>query len=635
MAQLPTAEALGERPAPAVPRRTPNIATYDPTSGFEGTGAQELAFSANQVEGAFHYAVAAKEQQDTLAAEAAFSQLRQKQIDLTYGPKGVMSLKGADAVNRDVPSEFGKQLTGYADQLSMGLTNDYQRQLFSKRALVSQLELQETSYKHVAQQSDVYANQVLEGTLDTEARVAAAGGAVPTSLQRINAAIDRWAERFHPPEQQITDLKMKGADALWSSAVKGMIPSNPIGARELYKAHESEIGPGNKITIEREIKSAIQPLEAKDVASDALASILTKPSLTGAGVESADPNFAHFLGVRGDPEQVARDLAETLNVPPEDRKLILAQMQRQSAAPGGVANVPRTRLEVMSKIGEGLDATQRLAEQKHPGDPIFSDLAEQQFMTHLRRIAAATDGVAQQATATVENDLLTKKYTTITDLLANPSNATAWPLVSASAKRWMMQLTEHNARAEAGEYTKSDPQLFNSIRQRLYGPNADGPQITSQADLTQYFARGVNAPDSERLRKEFNEAQTPEGNPFLKQVNGVKRNAEQMLTQSMAAILVPELAHEAAYRFGFDLDAKIKATRAAGGDVQSLFTPGSKDYVLDPNRVAAFMPSPAEQAASKARGKASVTPATDFVMDGYRFPNQQALDRYKAAKGAQ
>lgn len=602
MPTLPDFQSFGERPAPTVPRRTPNIATYDPTSGFEGAAGQELNRAANDQEQAMHFAIQAKEHTDTLAAESAFNALRQKQIDLSYGKDGFMNLKGADTVNRDVPGQYGAMLTGASDKLSTGLANDYQRQLFSNRAVVAQQEMQSLAFRHVAQQSDVYANQVLDGTLDTESRVAAAGGDIATSLLRMNAAIDRHSLRFGTAEEMITGQKMKAASSLWSAKIAGMIPGDPFGAQKLFNEHRTEIGPEHAAVLEHQVKAAVQPNEARADASAALQSILVKPTLSGQGADTDPTAIPGMLGIRGDPQEIARQLADDVNVSPADRAGILAQMQRQMAA-GGVTAAPRTRLEVLAKLGEGEARTAAMAEQRHPGDAVYADLAQTQFIAHMQRIARATDGVTQKLSADLENDAITKKYTSLDDMLANPANASAWALTAPTTKRWLTQLVEHNAKAANGEFTKSDPQLFNSIRRRFYGDTEDGPQFTSPAQLTPYFANGINAPDSERLRKEYQEAQTPEGNPFLKQVNHVKETGRKMLTQSMStfALAHPDLAEEAAYRFGVDMDSKIAEARKAGGSaVSDLFNPTSKTYVLSPGRVSAFMPTEAQAVAAKA-----------------------------------
>lgn len=611
MSQLPDYTALGERPLPTVPRRTPNIATYDPTSGFEDAASQNLQRDSTEMEQAVHYAIQAKEQSDTLGAEAAFNTYREKQLGFR---QEMLNLRGADAANRDLPGEYGAKMDAVGNTLANGLANDYQKTLFANRALGAKLQLQEEAVSHQAQQTNVYAKQTLDGTLDVESRLVSAGAPIQTSLVRNYAAIDREAQRSGWSEASVMSEKMKVADRLWSSKIEGMIPSDPLGAKKLYDEPEINtlIGPQNKVVLEHQLKSAIQPIQAKGVADEALKSILTHWELTGAGADTAPDSIPGMLGLKGDPQELARQFAQDVNMPSADREAALIQLKSQATAPGGLKPVANTRVEVLSKIGEGLLKTQQLAEQQHPGDPVFADMAEQQFMTHLRRVASATDGVAQQATQTVENDLIKNGYTSLDQALANPQNAQVWGLIAPTNKRWMLQLMDHNARAAAGEFTKSDPELFNSLRQRFYLPDGDPNRITSQAQLTPFFANGINAPDSERLRKELNEANTPEGNPFLKQTNTVKKTAEKMLIGSVSNSNHPEYADEAAYRFGVDLDSKIKAARAAGKDPQDLFVPGTKDYVLDPSRVAAFMPSESEIKAREAGAKVKPAPATTY-----------------------
>jgi len=162
----------------------------------------------------------------------------------------------------------------------------------------------------------------------------------------------------------------------------------------------------------------------------------------------------------------------------------------------------------------------------------------------------------------------------------------------------------HNVSKANGEFTKSDPKLVNDLRQRLYLPDGDPNKISNPGQLTPYIAHGLNYTDTEHLSHEMVQANTPEGNPFLKQVQEIKTTARKMLTSSTSALAIqhPELSDEAAYRFGANLDDQIAAARKAGKDPHSLFVPGSPDYVLAPNRVGAFMPSESTIAAQKAAG---------------------------------
>lgn len=170
---------------------------------------------------------------------------------------------------------------------------------------------------------------------------------------------------------------------------------------------------------------------------------------------------------------------------------------------------------------------------------------------------------------------------------------------------------DRNVRAARGEFTRSDPALVNNLRQRIYLPDGNPLKISQPGDLSTYVGQGLNYTDHEHLIKEMGDANNPEGNPFMKQVAGVKSSATKMLVGQVSNIGREDFAQEAAYRFGIDLDNKIKAVRAAGKDPQTLLDPTSKDYVMSPGRVAAFMPSEAQMVSQLAQRKAgAATPAT-------------------------
>lgn len=67
-----------------------------------------------------------------------------------------------------------------------------------------------------------------------------------------------------------------------------------------------------------------------------------------------------------------------------------------------------------------------------------------------------------------------------------------------------------------------------------------------------------------------------------------KNSAEKMLLASELGQQRPDLAHEAAYRFGVYLDRRVADLLGAGKDLIPLFEPGP-DYVLRPELVDTFM----------------------------------------------
>lgn len=561
MAKLPDATALGERPTP---RPTGAVAQFRPTSGLEDEPSRALALVGGQLERTAGVLLKAKEEADTLAAEDAYNKLKQRQIEITYGKNGFTNLKGADAVNRDLPAEYGSQLAQASKELSTGLANDYQRQLFAKRAANSQLQLQEQAFHHVAQQSDVYAKQVLDGTMDTESRVVAAGGPPATSLVRINAAVDRHAQRFGLPEAAVTALKMQAADSIWTAKIKSLLDVDPIAAQTLYREHETEIGPANKPVLEHQIKTAVLPVQAKAISEYVLAG--RNPAALPA-------------------------LQRTFAVGGEKALIKVAQELQQAPAP------QKTR-DTRAMLGSWVSEAERIAAAVRPDDPIFRDMVVQQVKNHVATIVAIQQGVQMQAQGTLLTALSggpdgkAAKPLTLDQLFALPGTRDAYTQLDPAAANGIRSIIAHNAHeAAAGTPVRSNAAVVKQLFDRIHLADTDPKKITSAAQLTEFFSKGINRTDYDWLKKELDEQQSVGGRNFTTDVQRVRQSAHSMLLRSPIGSIQPELAEEAAYRFNFDLQQKIDAYRKAGKDPRSLLTPGSADYALSPERVSSFMPN--------------------------------------------
>lgn len=567
MAKLPGSEALGERPVPVLPRRTPMIAEYRPTTGFEGAEAEQLAHSASEFQSASNVVLQAKEQTDTLAAEDAYNKLRTKQIDLTFGPNGIVNQKGAATVNRDLPAEYGGQLTASANELSNGLGNDNQRKLFSLRSATAQRQLQEHAFQHVARESDVYANQVLEGTLDTESRLVSAGGDVPTSLLRVNAAIDRNADRFHQSEQTVTALKMKAADSILTAKIRSLVYTNPQAAKTMFDepSINARIGQGNRIILEHELHTVIRPIEAKGVAEQAMA----PQAVQAAGVQ---------MEVGGEPTVTA-----------------VANTEQGEPAPPGA--LPANKRDLRAQLGDYVVRGEALAEKLHPGDAVFRDQVVSQIKGKIATLAAVFEGEQRQAHGTLLTHLSGgpegkgPKPTTLDELMALPGAREAYTKLDAGSLHGISAAIQHNQIESMGRPAKTDPKVEKALFDRIHLPDDDPRKISSPAQLTPFFAQGINQGSYDWLKRELDQQQSAGGRNFTSDVREAINSAHRRFLTSPIGSLQPDKAEDASYKFRFDLSAKIDEYRKAGKDPRGLITPGNTDFMLTPDRLATYMPS--------------------------------------------
>jgi hypothetical protein len=261
---------------------------------------------------------------------------------------------------------------------------------------------------------------------------------------------------------------------------------------------------------------------------------------------------------------------------------------------GPSAPAPMTAAQLEGQEGAVLTAARAQAAQRRPNDQVYADQvaneAHAKWATDVQSLKSQDyANYSQVLDATIQG-----KAQTMSDL--PPAVQQVLSKLSPQNTLSIQSQFERNTREANGEFAHSDPKVVNDLLQRINAPEGDPNKITQPGQLTEYMGKGLNYTDQQRLNKEIQQANSPEGSQFQKQLAQAKETGRKMLNSSLtgAALQHPEIAEEAAYRFGVDLDQKIAAARTAKADPQALLTPGNPAYVLDPNRVSAFMPSEAQ-----------------------------------------
>jgi len=269
--RLPTVESLGERPTP---RAGTSIAQYrvDDSGELAGRSQMALGSALNQLgnvvnrerEQQLALQKVELEKADTLRAEDAFTQLREKQLDLTVGKdNGFVNIKGADAVNRPLFDDYSKRFTTEADLIAGTLVNDRQRDLFMRRAKVAGLQFGEDVLRHTVRQGDEYANQVYEGTIATEIRTATAHwqepNAVALSIERANAAVRSQADRLGLAPELIEAKRLEVNGKIHSAIVnQALATGNYQYAQEWYEKNKADIDKPTAVAVQKAVEDGTQ-----------------------------------------------------------------------------------------------------------------------------------------------------------------------------------------------------------------------------------------------------------------------------------------------------------------------------------------------------------------------------------------
>jgi hypothetical protein len=275
---------------------------------------------------------------------------------------------------------------------------------------------------------------------------------------------------------------------------------------------------------------------------------------------------------------------------------------------GGNADAPMTADDIEAREGDVIDQARAVAEQRRPGDAAYSDRvvaeAQKNWSRQLQQVRSRdASNMNQVLDATVKGN-----YQSLAELPGALQQTYAQ--LPARDMLSVQEVFRSNQRAASGEFTPSDPKTFNDVQNRINLPAGDPNRITDPTQVTPLIAHGLSYSDSQKLITEMKDLNSPEMNPFLKQVNGVKQTAQKMLTSSVSAVTIqhPEAAQEAAYRFGFALDQQISSMQKAGKNPATLFDPSSPDYALTPSRVMSFMPTEAQIVAQQANATRPAAP---------------------------
>lgn len=137
---------------------------------------------------------------DNIRAEDAFNKLRERQMNLTLDPeKGYLSRRGVNAIDPDIVKNYEADFLRSSEEIEKELVSERQKQMFRQRAMVSGMEYRNGLMRHVLNESNQYAKQVFDGTIQVEASRSASAyndqDIVSTSLMRVEASVARQSSR--------------------------------------------------------------------------------------------------------------------------------------------------------------------------------------------------------------------------------------------------------------------------------------------------------------------------------------------------------------------------------------------------------------------------------------------------------
>lgn len=484
---------------------------------------------------------------------------------------GYYQLQGKDAV--DERPNYEAKMQELRNQTREALPDGPQRRLFddiSRRRVEGELD---GMARHAAAQRLVYMAKTSDATLDNYTRDAADKyndeGKFAGALQSGLAEIDRYGRSAGQSSEVMRARAEAFVSKAWTQRIERIMLDDPLNARDLYRAHQSEVDAATRPLLEHKLKVAAIPVEARVIADHAM---------TGA------------------------DMAELSNAIEKSDGQLLRVVDRQQAA---AAAAPTKVLDTRAALGGWIATGEAAARRLYPGNPQVADLVTNIIKSRVATIAQAQEGIQKQKQGVLIDLIVKAKPNGIDELLRRPEARAAWVGLDPQAQLGIIHLA---GRTSDEEKIKTSPSVFLDALNRIHAKDSDPAKIRSSTDLVGLVGKGLSFTDYQRLQHEYDRSQTPEGNRFVKDVQTARHSIRTILHANPLGQVMGDVAEEAAYRAGAELDAKIEQYRKDGKDPRDLLTPGKPDYFLAPEKLASFMPN-ARAAVGDAAAKAGAPKA--------------------------
>lgn len=321
-------------------------------------------------------------------------------------------------------------------------------------------------------------------------------------------------------------------------------------------------------------------------------SLITDPTqyesvLRQAMAEINDPNgqYGRLDGAtRGELERKARQ--------------VLAAAHIQGLVDNGAPELARKKLMDGALDTEIAAADkQRLIKEADVGIRMKDTAAERQELIRKRAEQDAQEGVMSNYISRIINSKSEGGPLSDQEIISNT-------VITAAQKEHMLEYKLRRARemAALGE-SRTNPGEVRKLLLDIHAADDDPRKAYNMDGVMDAYTKGkISTPEMLLLRKEVEQLRDGNTQGFQKSMQNARNAVYTMISRSTLGQIQPEVAADAAYRFGADLERAVAEKRKNNEDPRVLLDPSSKEYLLSPARVGTYI-APARQALAAEAGK--------------------------------
>lgn len=263
MARLPTAQDLGQRPTPQVNGNISRLQLSTPDLSAEARAETQFGQVITGV-GDTVAALALREKQkvDNAQKLESSSNYQDSLLNLEYGQQdGFVNIKGGDAVKQPLVGDYRTRRDAIKGQIRDGLQNDEQKIGFDNQAKIMDQQFDARLYRHVAEQSNVYQDNVHAGLLATERKAAALNwdqpGQIEMSILRSNMEVERKGRQDGMPSDAIDTMKTVAQTQIHSDVINQMLSQGKdAAAAAYYNQMKDDLTPEAVVLLGAKVQSA-------------------------------------------------------------------------------------------------------------------------------------------------------------------------------------------------------------------------------------------------------------------------------------------------------------------------------------------------------------------------------------------
>lgn len=319
-------------------------------------------------------------------------------------------------------------------------------------------------------------------------------------------------------------------------------------------------------------------------------------------------------------------------MPPAEREKLARQTNvdlAKSAVQGIIDADPRAGLQQIEngKWAEWLDADNTTQLKAHAKQAIR---AEEVDVERRERAREKAEDAEREKT---KSDFIARLQDDSTGLTAKDilnSN------LKASEKEHYLTLMERRAN-DGRKAVKTDPATFRDLFTRIGLPEGDRRRISNEQELSQAFIdEKLSFEDLSRLRKEFTDYRTPDGEKLTKRKSDFLKGVGPSINKSNPLMgKIDASGYRQEYEFGVFVDNEIERMRTEGKNPYDLFNPSKPDYLGKPEVLTSFqksMQQSIDDFSAQLRGQPSIPAPNDPKARKPGETPQQYLDRMKGGK---